>query len=361
MTEHAVLDPRDPRAEPALTHWLALQRALALAPQAAVDALRADPDPRRALGAAEDHAPSDAAPAAEARRRLLRSGAVLVPWGTPAYPPRLARISDPAPVLSVQGDVSALHAPAVAVVGSRAASAYGRSVARELAGGLAAAGLVVVSGLAHGIDGEAHAAALEAGGRTVAVQACGSDHVYPARHRRLARRIAGQGAVVTELPPGARPRPAYFPLRNRLIAGLARALLVVEARERSGSLVSVRHALAQGAEVFAVPGPITSPASAGPNRLLAEGAWPALSVEQVLAVLALPGAPAAPAGPALPAAAERVLAALHESPAGPDELARRLSGEGDLPEGSDLSLALLELEIAGRVARDRDGRFRVLA
>jgi len=356
VTETLVFDARDPQAEPGLSHWLALQRALALSPAAAVEALRVRPDPRAVLAALPDRSPPDALPLPEALRRLAHANARLVPWGSPRYPWRLARIADPAPVLAVRGDVALLSAPAIAVVGSRAATAYGRSVARTLAGELAQAGLVIVSGLAHGIDAEAHRAALDAGGRTVAVQACGPDLVYPAAHRGLAAQIARQGAVVTELPPGARPRRGYFPLRNRIIAGLALALLVVEARERSGSLITARHAADQGADVFAVPGPITAPTSAGTNRLLRQGAWPALSARDMLELLALPGRPAAP--PALTTSSEAgraLLAVLERAPATRDELLRAL----DAPER--LASALLELELAGRIARDRDGRFRILA
>jgi len=354
-----VLDPRDPAAAAAVADWLALQRGLALAPQVAVDALRRwGWDPRAALAAAPDAAPADAEPLARAHALLARAGAVLVPYVSPAYPWRLAQIPDPAPVLAVIGDVSALSAPAVAVVGSRAATSYGRRVTRRLAGDLARAGLVIVSGLAHGIDAEAHRAALDAGGRTVAVQACGPDRVYPAAHRRLARQIAETGAVVTELPPGARPQRAHFPLRNRLISGLSRALLVVEARDRSGSLITVRHALDQGIDVFAVPGPVDAPTSAGPNRLLRDGALPALGAEDVLDVLALAPGPAAPREEppsAVSPAARALLEVLARGPASRDELARAL---GHAPGA--IAPAVLDLELEGRIARDRDGRLRIV-
>lgn len=355
-----VLDPRDPQARSDLALWLAVQRSYALSPGPAFAALRAGADPRSLPDRLPERPPGDAAPPERALRLLARSGAALIPCVSPAYPERLARIADPAPVLGVIGDVDALSAPAIAVVGARAATSYGRSVARSLAGELARAGLVIVSGLAHGVDAEAHRAALAAGGRTVAVQACGPEQVYPAAHRRLAAEIAGQGAVVCELPPGARPRRAYFPLRNRLIAGLCRAIVVVEARERSGSLTTARHAASQGAEVFAVPGPITAPTSAGTHRLLCEGAWPALSGAQVLEALSLPGHPPAPAAREPEAAslspqARTLLARLSRAPATRDELLRALPGTPDLP------LLLMELELAGRVARDRDGRFRVEA
>lgn len=354
MLSH-VLDPRDPDQAAPLADWLSLQRALALRPRAAIEALRrSGGDPRAALASTEGLPPPEALPIPRALEHLARAGAVLVPYVSAAYPWRLAQIADPAPVLSVIGDVTALSAPAVAVVGARAASGYGRSVTRRLVGELARAGLVIVSGLAHGIDGCAHESALEAGGRTIAVQACGPERVYPAAHRHLAERIARRGALVTELPPGTRPQRAFFPLRNRLISGLSRALVLVEARERSGSSITVRHALDQGIDVFAVPGRVDEPASALPNRLLREGAWPALCAEDVLGVLALAAGPAAPA-PRPPAskAGRALLAILEQAPASRDELAR---ATGRAPEA--ISLAVLELELEGRVVQDRDGRFR---
>src|SRR6188768_589140 len=156
-------------------------------------------------------------------------------------------------------------------------SSHGRSVARSLGRELAAAGLLVVSGMARGIDGEAHRGALEVGGITVAVLGCGVDRDYPASHASLAREIAGRGLIVSEYPPGVEPAPWRFPARNRIIAGLARAVVVVEARERSGALITADFALELGREVFAVPGEITSSLSAGTNALLRTGAVPATS------------------------------------------------------------------------------------
>lgn len=352
-----VLDPRDPSAAAELVAWLALQRAGALSPAAAVEALRRSAgDPRAALALLRGEPQAGGPLASRARELLARIGAVVVPYVSSAYPWRLAQIADPAPVLTVIGDVAALSAPAVAVVGSRAATGYGRSVARRMAGDLARAGIVIVSGLARGIDSEAHQAALDAGGRTIAVQACGPDIVYPAAHRRLAERIADNGAVVTEFPPGVRPLRAYFPLRNRLISGLSRALLVVEARERSGSVITVRHALNQGIDVFAVPGPVDAPSSAVPNRLLCEGACPALGAEDILDALALAQGPTAPARrpPGSPVA-RALLAVLARAPTARDELGRAL----DLPQDV-VALAVLDLELEGRIVRDRDGRFRIV-
>jgi len=353
-----VLDPADPRPEVAesLRDWLALQWELALDPVAAADLLRATGCPRKAL-AANRRRPRTGRDLEAALGRLRRTGARAVPLLSPAYPPRLARLSDPAPLLLVRGDVDALAAPSVAIVGSRAATAYGLNTAQVLARDLAQAGLVVVSGLALGIDGAAHRGALEAGGRTVAVLACGPDRVYPARHRGLAGQIERQGAIVSEFSPGTHPLPEFFPLRNRLISGMASAVVVVEARERSGSLITAGHAANQGVDVFAVPGPITAPTSAGPNRLLREGAYIALEAGDVLAELGIPAAAGAvSAGDSArhTAGGRAILDALEFEPATRDELGQRLALA---PE--QLALDLLELELAGRVVEDRDGRWRL--
>ena len=179
--------------------------------------------------------------------------------GRTGYPPLLAELHDPPDRLYLRGGpASVLAEPSVAVVGARSCSSYGAQVAREISRELAAAGVVVVSGLARGIDGEAHRGALAAGGRTVAVLGCGIDRDYPRAHAHLAGRVAESGAVVSEYPPGVEPSPWRFPARNRIVAGLARATIVVEARERSGALITADFALELGREVFAVPGEITS-------------------------------------------------------------------------------------------------------
>ncbi len=359
MTGVDVLDPADPRpaARAALRTWLALQRALALRPQQAAQLLARLGDPgavlRRVAGAAPAGAEYDADVAA-----LRRSGAVALPLSSSSYPPRLAQLPDPAPLLLVRGEVAALAAPGVAIVGARAATAYGLGVARRLAGDLARAGLVVISGLARGIDAAAHAGALEAGGRSVAFLACGPDRTYPPEHRELADRIAGRGAVVSEHPPGTPPRASYFPLRNRLLAASGLALVVVEARERSGSLISAELAAGQDLDVFAVPGRVDAPTSAGPNRLLQEGAYVARGADDVLALLAQRGSWRPPrrsrSARAAPGAESELIRALRHAPATRDELAQRL---GRPPER--LALELLELELAGAVLEDRDGRLRL--
>jgi DNA processing protein len=335
-----------------------------LRPVLAAALLHEHGDPERALRASGVRLAS-ARDLDAALARLRRVRAVGLPLHSAAYPPRLARYADPAPLLLVQGDAAALCAPGIAIVGSRAPTQHGLALAREFAGALARAGLVVISGLARGIDAAAHAGALDAGGRTVAVQACGPDLVYPASHRQLATRIAEQGALVTEFPPGTPPRPGHFPLRNRLISGLAEALLVIEARERSGTLVTTGHAAAQGIEVFALPGPLGAAACAGSNRLLRDGAHVALEPEDVLGVLRLGGlrleplpdsSPAAKAAPRASGAGAAILAALELAPAHRDELARRIA----LPP-EDLALEILELELAGCIREERDGRLRVVS
>ena len=224
---------------------------------------------------------------------------------------------------------------------------------------------MVISGLARGIDAAAHEGALGAGGRTAAVQACGPDLVYPAAHRRLAGRISAQGACVTEFPPGTPPRREHFPLRNRLISGMAVALLVIEARERSGTLLTAGHAAAQGLDVFALPGPVGSAACAGSNRLLRDGVHVALDPEDVLGFLRLGGlrleplaraATSPPTAPRTSPLGAAILAELERAPALRDELARRLERA---PQ--ELALGILELELAGRIREERDGRLRVVS
>ena len=190
----------------------------------------------------------------------------------PAYPPLLKQIADPPLALYVKGDASALCGHAVALVGSRRPSAYGSSVAHRLAGDLAQRQMVVVSGMARGIDSAAHRGALEVGGKTVAVLGSGLDVIYPRENKKLAERIAEQGAIVSEFPLGTPPVPENFPVRNRIISGLSLGVVIVEAAEYSGSLITARLALEQNREVFAVPGNITSPQSFGPNLLIKQGA-----------------------------------------------------------------------------------------
>ncbi len=268
------------------------------------------------------------------------------------FPRLLAAIHDPPPRLYVRGaaEVALLAEPAVAIVGARACSAYGRSVTRSLARELASAGLVVVSGMARGIDGEAHRGALEGGGRTVAVLGCGIDRDYPAAHAELARRIGADGLVVSEYEPGVEPAPWRFPARNRIIAGLCSATVVVEARERSGALITADFALEEGRDVLAVPGEITSALSAGTNALLKLGATPVTSAADVLELYGIE-LQAARRGSLDPIAAA-LIEHLHDAALTADELVRASGldpGEG--------AAALMALELAGQVMLE-DGVYR---
>ena len=351
-----VLDPRDarPEVQRALCAWLAFQAEFAWHPERGLPLLERTGDPGSALRAC-GLARSVADPAgARALALLRRSRAVAVSIRSGAYPEALRRLADAPPLLLLRGDAAVLRARSVAVVGARAPSAYGLAMTRDIAGGLARAGLVVVSGLARGIDAAAHRAALEAPGRSIAVQGCGPDRVYPAAHRQLADRIAAHGAIVSELPPEAPPHKHHFPFRNRIISALAEAVVIVEARQRSGSLITARHAADQDVAVFAVPGPVTAPTSRGTNELLREGAFVALGAEDVLYKLGVDAAPVraqATAGKRLAPPLRAILRALSLEPLMRDELGRRLGLE---PE--KLAPLLFELELDGRVASDRDGR-----
>jgi DNA processing protein len=269
-----------------------------------------------------------------------------------AFPPLLGAIHDPPPRLFLRGSASPalLGLPAVAVVGAHSCSSYGRSVARTLTRDLAAAGLVVVSGMARGIDGEAHRGALDGGGSTVAVLGCGIDRDYPAAHAELARRIAETGLVLSEYEPGVEPAPWRFPARNRIIAGLCRATVVVEARERSGALITADFALEEGREVLAVPGEITSSLSAGTNALLRLGATPVTSAEDVLEAYGIEASEAPRV--ALGETAETLVARLASGALTADEIARA----ADVEPG-EVAAALVELELAGRVTLE-DGVYR---
>ena len=264
-------------------------------------------------------------------------------------PPLLRAIFDPPKRLYLRGGAGddVLERGAVAIVGARACSPYGAQVARRLGRELARAGLVVVSGLARGIDGEAHRGAVEAGGKTVAVLGCGIDRDYPAAHAELARRIRERGLVVSEYEQGVEPAPWRFPARNRIIAGLCGATLVVEARERSGALITADFALEEGRDVLAVPGEITSPLSAGTNALLKLGAAPCTSADDVLELFGLTPDEQSPA--VVEGAAKDVFAAL---PGAADEVARATG-----LDARTIAVALAELEVAG-LASEGDGIFR---
>ncbi len=259
-------------------------RRLMAASARAAAALRALPRLAQAGGRTS---PPEVPTEADAARELERSmavGARLILLGDADYPPLLARLDDAPPVIAVQGDAACLSARAVALVGGRNASTNGSRIAEDLAAELARAGIVVVSGMARGIDAAAHAGALSAG-RTIAVVAGGLDVPYPPEHAELQRRIAAAGAVVTEAPPGTVAQSRHFPRRNRIIAGLSLAVVVVEAAPRSGSLITARLAAEAGREVFAVPGSPLDPRARGGNDLIRQGAALIETAADVLANL----------------------------------------------------------------------------
>jgi DNA processing protein len=285
--------------------------------------------------------------------RLEKQGLRWLPRSDSAFPDRLATVHDPPLGLFVrgEGDLALLARPTVAIVGARACSPYGSAVADSLARELAAAGAVVVSGLARGVDAAAHRGALETG-LTVAVLGCGIDRDYPRTHALLAARIARCGLILSEYAPGVEPAPWRFPARNRIVAGLADATVIVEARERSGALITADLALDEGRDVLAVPGEITSHLSSGTNALLRLGATPVTCVADVLEVLGLEPAPrATPEPPTAPGLAS-VHAVVTDSPAAADEIVRRTGLAARV-----VSAALAELELLGLV-RQADGLYR---
>jgi len=285
------------------------------------------------------------------------------------YPALLRDIPSAPAALLVHGDPAQLWSPQIAIVGARSASASGLANARSFARAFARAGNVVTSGLAEGIDGAAHGAALDAGGATIAVLGTGPDVIYPRQHRELAARIAAHGALVSEFPPGTEGRPEHFPRRNRIISGLSLGTLVIEAGLNSGSLITARLAAEQGREVFALPGSIHSPLARGCHRLIRDGAWLVETADEVLEQLRGVGARLADhlrerldqdetAAPARRSAVPidpdyaRLLAALDQTPAALDELAER-SGLG----AAALSSMLLVLELDGVVISASGGRY----
>ena len=272
--------------------------------------------------------------------------------GDAAFPSRLASIHDPPPGLFIRGsgDLALLERPSVALVGARACSHYGASVARSLGRELAAAGVVVVSGLARGVDAQAHRGALESG-TTVAVLGCGIDRDYPRSHAALAAEIARGGLIVSEYPPGVEPAPWRFPARNRIVSGLTLATVVVEARERSGALITADLALDEGREVLAVPGEITSQLSRGTNHLLRLGAVPVTCPADVLRALGVdPAPPREP--PPLEPRLESVRAIVADAATTADEVAQATGRSAPA-----VAAALAELELLG-VVEEVDGVYR---
>ena len=286
---------------------------------------------------------------------------VLIPSDS-GYPPLLRNIPDPPPVLFALGNTALLLKPCAAIVGSRDHSAYGASVCRTLSGAAAEAGVVIVSGMARGLDAAAHTAALDAGGTTIGVLGNGLGVIYPAANRALYERVSRDGLLVTEFPPGERPRVGSFPRRNRLISGLSRVTLVVEAAVGSGALITAGAALDQGRDVMAVPGNITSVVSAGSNRLLRDGAAPVLEAadllqhfpELVTSPVRTAGQPTSRPLPEVLSVEERELAGLFGRDAvHPDELALKCSR----PIGEVLGL-ISGLEIAGVIEQCPGRLFR---
>jgi DNA processing protein len=260
--------------------------------------------------------------------------------GTQRFPRLLAQIPNPPDTLWVRGDIAIAARPAVAIVGARAASRIGRDAASGIAADLARAGVVVVSGLARGIDAAAHVAALDAGGTTIAVLGTGIDRVYPAENRGLSDRIAVDGLLLTEFPPGMHPDVSHFPRRNRIISGLSLAVVVVEAAEKSGSLITARLAADQGRDVMAVPGPIFGGRNRGAHALLRDGAKLVESAADILLELRLPGLASAPA----------------EIPETIEFTVDDIASEMKLAPGEALA-RLLEWELTGEIQRVGFGRF----
>ena len=286
---------------------------------------------------------------------LMRAGGELLLPGDPGFPDALLTV-DPAPThLFVAGRRELLDRPAVAIVGSRDHTRYGAEVCEALAGGAAAAGIVVVSGMARGLDAVAHHAALAAAGGSIGVLGCGLGVVYPESNRRLYSLMAKDGLLITEAPPGERPKPGSFPKRNRIIAGLARATVVIEAAVGSGALITADAALEQGKDVLAVPGSVTSPTSVGTNRLLRDGAAPILELDDLLSRYSEVSAAKAAPDPDTATPAGAVIALLRSGPRQADELAATLR----LPTGQLLALMGI-LEIQGLVSQ-RPGLVYALA
>ena len=260
--------------------------------------------------------------------------------GTADYPQLLAEIFDPPALLWTKGDLASLKGVAVAVVGARAASREGLTAAYEIAYDLARAGIVVVSGLARGVDAAAHKGALDAGGRTIAVFGTGIDVIYPAEHTELAERIAERGLLITEFPHGTVAEPWHFPRRNRIISGVSKIVVVVEAREKSGSLITAKLAADQGRDVMAVPGTFVGGRNVGANALLKDGAKLVESAVDILQELGMDGGP--PRRQDSPEVVEFTV----------DDIAAQLK----IPAGEALA-RLLEWELTGEVQRIGSGRF----
>jgi DNA processing protein len=288
--------------------------------------------------------------------RLTRAGISVVHPGHPSYPRLLAEISGRPSILYVRGALAPADNASVAIVGTRRATPYGRQVAERIATELAQAGITVVSGLARGVDAAAHRAALEAGGRTIAVLGSGPDVIYPAEHRRLAEQILESGAILSELSPGAKPDAQNFPARNRIVSGMSLGTLIVEAPSRSGALITASFAADQGREVFVIPGSVFTPSAEGTNALLRDGARLVRDGADILDDLGLGGN-----GPVVTQSRmsldddeRKLLAALGKEARHIDELAE----EAELPAGA-VSALMLTMELKGLV-RNHGAQYYVL-
>lgn len=357
-----------PLPDAAKLAWLRLWRTEGIGPRGFFKLLHRFGSAEEALAAlpeiVRERTPPTPPPIAEITAELAAHraiGAVLAAHPEPDYPPFLRAIHDPPPLLSLRGRPDLARAPCVAIVGSRDASGNGRLLARRFAAELAAAGITVVSGLARGIDTAAHEGALQVGGATIAVTATGIDVAYPPENRALMERIAAEGLLVTERPFGGEPQARHFPRRNRLIAGLCQAVLVVEAGLRSGSLITAKLALEQGREVLAVPGSPLDERHRGTNQLLKDGAHLVETAEDVLAVLprhatvvtrAVPPAGSPRPAPQAPSdAVRRVRERLGPTPLAIDELIRQCH-----LSPAEVQDALLDLELEGRLERHHGNR-----
>lgn len=362
--------------EDRLRPWLALVRTPGLGPVQIRRLLDAGWSPQSLLDA-EDRVLRALGLAAPARQALRcpDAGAVardldwlaqspdrhILTWDDPGYPPRLREIPAPPPVLYVRGQPGCLGTPQLAIVGSRNPTPAGAELARGFAAELGRFGLTITSGLALGIDAQAHRGALEQGAPTVAVLGTGPDCCYPARHRSLAEAIAAGGALVSEFPPGTGPRAEHFPRRNRLISGLSLGCLVVEAALRSGSLITARIAAEQGREVFAIPGSVHNPLARGSHALLREGAALVEEVADIVREIApqlpQPGARGTPGEPRqetaeLTDSEHKLLAAMGFEPVSVDSMVVRSGLTADR-----VSSILLNLELRGYAASSPGGLY----
>ena len=295
--------------------------------------------------------------ARQIQERAARDGIGVLPWNDPRFPAALTALTDIPPALWYQGHLTAADSPAVAIVGSRAASAVAKETAARLGADLAAAGFTVVSGLARGVDSAAHRGALERG-RTIAVLGSGVDRVYPPEHVSLARQVAESGLVLSEYPPGTPPLPHHFPMRNRLISGLSLAVVVIEASEKSGSLITAACALDQGREVMAVPGNVLNGRNRGGHLLLRDGAKIVETADDIVEGLSHLGTILTQPG--------SLISHSRSSTSGDPVLRVMEPGQAydldQLAGGSGLDLArllprLLDLELRGLVRRAGGGRF----